>query len=114
MPCDTYRSYERQTLQERNAEVEVALKQLEKSLLDNRARVVIDRATGAVAITGWKAEERRGVADVCAIRSLQVSGSWALRQALAKAEAQAGRKVNMQTVAAGVHSHDNGRTWSKD
>ncbi len=34
--------------------------------------------------------------------------------ALAKAEAQAGRTVDKQAVASGLHSHDGGKTWGKD
>jgi hypothetical protein len=40
-------------------------------------------------------------------------GSPELRQAVARAEAMQGVKVNPQAVASGFHSHDNGLTWSK-
>jgi hypothetical protein len=112
MPCDTIRSYERQTLAERMEEVAVSLKQLETALSKASVKVVIG-ANGAVTLTGWKPEDRRGLTDVCAIRSLTASNSSALRMAVAKAEAMSGRKVNMQAVASGVHSHDGGRTWDK-
>jgi hypothetical protein len=55
---------------------------------------------------------RNGISDACAYRKLLASGSPALRAALAKAEAMAGRKVDPQAIASGVHSHDGGRTWN--
>jgi hypothetical protein len=51
------------------------------------------------------------VTDVCAYRTLTASNSWALRQAVAKAEQLAGRKVSAAQVAAGTHSHDGGKTF---
>lgn len=66
-------------------------------------------ANGAVALVNWT--DRAGVSDLCAYRALTAKNSPELRRALARAEALAGRKVSVQTVAAGVHSHDGGRTW---
>lgn len=110
MPCDT-RLAPRQTLAERQAEVSKALKELEQRLLAGLAAVVIG-PQGAVAFTGWQG--RSGLSDACAYRTLAVQGSWALRQAEAKAVAMSGRKVNTQAIAAGIHSHDDGKHWSKD
>jgi hypothetical protein len=108
MPCATPRK--NQTLEQRSNEVQAALKRLERSLQNGAVRVTIG-ANGAVAFVGWN--DRDDVADVCAYRTLAAENSWALRQAVARAEQLSGRKVNPRAVAAGLHSHDNGRTWSK-
>jgi len=109
MPCDTVYRRE-QTKQEREAEIRAALVGLEQRLKDGAVRVTIS-PQGAIAFTGWN--ERDDVTDVCAYRTLAARGSWELRQAVARAEALSGRKVNERAVVAGVHSHDGGSTWHK-
>jgi len=109
MPCNT-RLAAGQTLQQRMSQIDAALKRLEQSLQTGSMRIQI-APNGAVAFVGWK--DRDDVTDVCAVRSLLASNSWALRQAIARAEAMQGRKVNPQAIAAGVHSHDGGITWHK-
>jgi hypothetical protein len=107
MPCDT-RLTQGQTLAQRMMQVKAALKRLEAQLAAGRVSVVLsDR--GAVSFQGWK--DTDNVTDVCAYRTLTASNSWELKQAVAKAEARQGRKVNAQAVAAGWHSHDGGKTW---
>lgn len=112
MPCDTQRLTPEQTLAQRLAQVDAALKALEQKLLAGQSRVEVG-PTGAVAFAGWGASDRVGISDVCAYRALSVQGSWALRQAVAVAERTSGRRVNAQAVAAGFHSHDGGRSWSR-
>jgi hypothetical protein len=107
MPCDTTLRKE-QTLVDRNAEIKRALARLEASLKAGRVSAVIG-PTGAVALKGWT--DRDDITDVCAIRTLQASNSWELRQAIAKAEMQSGRKMNPNAVAAGHHMH--GDKWHK-
>ena len=109
MPCDT-RLRENQTLVERNNQIKQALQRLEASLQAGRVKVNI-APNGAVAFSGWN--DRDDVTDVCAYRTLSAQNSWALRQAIAKAEATQGRKVNPHAVAAGHHSHDGGKSWHK-
>jgi hypothetical protein len=99
-----------QTLQQRMTQVQAALKRLERYLQTGSVRVVI-APNGAVALAGWK--DRDDLSDACAVRALTVDNSWALRQAVARAEAQSGRQVNAKAVVAGFHSHDGGSTWSK-
>lgn len=111
MPCDTVNK-QGQTAKERALDVKKALAKLEAQLATGSVKVKIG-ANGAVAFDGWKPTDRDDVTDVCAIRTLQAQGSWALRQAIAKAETQQGRKVNPHAVAAGHHSHDGGSTWHK-
>lgn len=109
MPClSTPRAG--QTLAQRMSQVDAALKRLEQYLQTGSVRIQI-APNGAVAFAGWK--DRDDVTDVCAMRSLTATNSWALRQAVARAEAMQGRKVNTNAVAAGFHSHDDGQTWGK-
>lgn len=109
MVCDT-KVYKGQTKEYRKAQVKKSLSRLEKALTEGRVKVKIG-PNGAVAFDGWKKEERDDVSDVCAFRMLTSENSWALRQAVAKAEQAQGRKVNPHAVASGIHSHDGGKTW---
>lgn len=105
MPCNTQANL---TAQRKRA-VDESLARLRRALAANTVKVVIDRATGAMAFNGlWR---RDGVADVCAYRALAAAGSSELRQAVARAEALAGRSLNPQAVAQGTHSHDGGANW---
>lgn len=101
-----------QTQEARKEQVKKSLSRLEKALTEKRVKVRIG-PNGAVAFAGWKPEERDDVTDVCAFRTLTTQNSWALRQAVAAAEQEQGRKVNTHAVAAGIHSHDGGKTWGK-
>lgn len=107
MPCDSIRT-EGQTLVERMSQVQRALKRLEGYLSTGSVTIGIS-PTGAVVFKGWN--DRDAVTDVCAYRTLAAENSWSLRQSVARAEALAGRKVNANAVALGVHSHDGGKTW---
>jgi len=107
--CDTLRTYREQTPQEREAEIRAALAKLEQRLTGGQVRVTIS-PQGAIAFAGWQ-EDRGGVTDACAYRALTATGSWALRQAVARAESMSGRKVSERALLAGVHSHDGGKTW---
>ena len=98
-----------QTLVERMSEVKAALSRLERYLQSGSVRVTI-APNGAVAFEGWK--DRDGLSDVCTYRTLTAENSWALRQAVARAEAMQGRRVNPTAVAAGWHTHD-GKSWAK-
>lgn len=111
MPCDT-RLKPRQTIQQRAEEVRAATEKLNKSLAAGRVKVTIDKLTGAIAFD-WDAKERDGITDNCAYRRLQVTGSAAAKMAIQRAEQLAGRSVNKQAVAQGIHSHDGGTTWHK-
>lgn len=108
MACDTQLA-KGQTFAERMSEIERALRRLEASITNGSVRVKLG-ANGVPTFVGWNDRDR--ITDTCAYRSLSVTGSWAMRQAVAKAEAESGRKVNAQAVAAGMHSHD-GVTWHK-
>lgn len=109
MPCASVLT-PGQTLAQRLAQVRAALKRLEAAMQGGGVKIVISQ-NGAVAFMGW--QDRDGVTDVCAYRTLAAENSWPLRQAVARAELLSGRKVNMASVSAGFHSHDGGRTWSK-
>lgn len=108
MPCDT-RIRVGQQIEQRRREVAEAVKRLEAALGAGTVRVVVG-PTGSVAFVGWS-EGRSDVSDLCAYRRLTAEGSWALKQAVAKAEVMAGRRVDQRALAAGTHSHDGGSTW---
>lgn len=108
MPCAS-RLQKGQTLEQRMSQVDQAMKRLERYLQTGSVRVQI-APNGAIAFAGWG--DRDDISDVCAYRSLAATNSWALRQAVARAEAQQGRKMNPHAVAAGWHTHD-GQNWSK-
>ncbi len=110
MPCDT-KLRENETKEQRSARAQASAERLEAALAAGRVKVVINKASGALAFQGWTDEDRDGVADGCIYRRLTAKGSFALKQAVARAETAAGRKLNPQAVAAGVHSHDGGVTW---
>jgi hypothetical protein len=109
MACETMRQ-PGQTLAERMKQVQESLQRLGAELSSGKVRVGI-APNGAVTFIGWTNKD--GVTDACAYRSLTASNSWALRQAVARAEAMSGRKVNMRAVNEGHHSHDGGKTWEK-
>jgi hypothetical protein len=110
MPCDS-RLRQGQSLAERNAEIKKALAKLEAELAAKKIQVAIAN-NGGIMFQGWK--DRAGISDACAYRVLTAEGSWALRQAVAKAEAMTGKKLNVNAVAGGLHSHDGGKTWGTD
>jgi hypothetical protein len=110
MACD-YQRQANQTEQQRQREIKEALAKLKRALTGKSVTVQIG-PNGAVYLMGWSKEDRAGVSDACAVRKLQAENSPELRRAIAAAEATSGRKVNMQTVNSGVHSHD-GKNWDK-
>ena len=114
MPCETRMRFPGQTISQRAVEVRTAADSLSKALAAGRVKVNIDKKTGAINFDGWAAAERNGVTDSCAYRRILVQGSTAAKLAIAKAEQMAGRTVDKQVVASGLHSHDGGRTWSRD
>lgn len=99
-----------QTLAQRSKEVGASLARLRGYIAAGKVQVTI-APNGAIALVGWK--DRDDVTDVCAVRTLTAEGSWELRQAITRAEARQGRRVNMQASAAGWHSHDEGKTWGR-
>lgn len=104
MPCDSNPNL----TAPQKAEQVSALARLERGLALGTVTVKIGQS-GAIAFAGWK--DNAGLADVCAYRRLTAGNSPALRKALARAEVTSGRKVNAQAIAAGMHSHDQGKTW---
>lgn len=109
MACDTMRK-PNQTIVQRATEVETALRKLKADLLTGRVQVKI-APNGAIAFAG--AGVTGDLTDACAYRILSFQNSGELRSAIARAEAQSGRKVNPRAIAAGHHSHNGGNTWDK-
>jgi hypothetical protein len=111
MPCDT-RPRRNQTLTQRKAEVRATVSSLDKLLAARRVKPIIG-PQGAITFAGWSSTERNDVTDACAYRQLLVTGSALALAEIARAEAMAGRSVNKQALAVGVHSHDGGKTWGQ-
>lgn len=109
MPCDS-RIPKGMSLEQRNKQITEKLRLLEANLSAGKVKITIG-TNGALAFNGWNGDDRSEITDVCAYRALSAENSWALRQAISRAEAQSGRKMNPQAIGAGVHSHDGGKTW---
>lgn len=109
MPCDT-RLKPKQTIQQRAEEVRRAVERASKALVAGKIKARVS-AQGAVAFEGLSDTDRDGVTDACIYRRLMVDGSALARAAVARAEQLAGRSVDRKVLAAGVHSHDGGKTW---
>jgi len=112
MPCDT-RIPEGMTVEQRKKDVEKAVERLERALSAGAVTVKVG-PQGSITFSSWAEgkDGRDGVSDLCAYRRLAAKGSWALRQAVVKAEATSGRKVDQRAIGAGFHTHDGGKTWS--
>ncbi len=110
MACDTQYTKPNQTITERKEEIRATMVQLSADLAAGRVKVTVG-PQGAVAFAGWT--ERKAITDACAYRRIMATGSPLAKAKIQAAEALSGRTVNKQTVAAGVHSHDGGRTWHK-
>jgi hypothetical protein len=109
MPCD--RNLKKgQTIQQRAEEVRRVASVAAAGLASGRIKVKVGQQ-GAVAFVGLSDDERDGVTDGCLYRRLLASGSASALQAVARAEALAGRPVDRQLVAQGAHSHDDGNSW---
>jgi hypothetical protein len=109
MACETMRR-PKQTVQERIAEVVKAIALLDAKLKKRQVKPVVNKATGAITFAGW-VEGRDGLTDACAYRRIMATGSSLAKSEIIRAEQLAGRSVNRQALAAGVHSHDGGATW---
>ena len=108
MACET-KLKRNQTANQRIAEAQKVVEKVSAGITAGRVKVVIG-PQGAVAFQGISEQDRDGVSDACIYRRMLVSGSALARQAIARAEQLAGRKVSVQAVASGVHTHD-GVTW---
>jgi hypothetical protein len=108
MPCDT-RLKPGQKISERKEEVTKVVATLAQRLVSGQVKVKIS-PDGAIAFLGLSDSDRDGVTDNCAYRRL-LATSPSAAMAIARAEQLAGRRVNKQVVAQGLHSHDNGKTW---
>lgn len=107
MPCDTV-VQKGQTLSERKAELRKKAEQIARQLVNGSVKAKVG-PQGAIAFLGIT--DRGGMTDACIYRRIMAGNSALAKQAIVKAEMLAGRSVNKQMVAAGVHSHDGGQTW---
>lgn len=110
MVCETRRR-RGQSLNERKLEVKKVIYDINSLIATGKVKPVVDRKTGAIAFQGFDENLRDDVTDACVYRQLMISGSSLTKAKIAQAEAMAGRTVNKEAVAAGIHSHDGGRTF---
>jgi len=108
-----------QTLPQRKKQIDEAIDRLNKALAIGEVKLKVG-PTGAITFVDGKVRGAvagilgsNKISDTCAYRKLLATSSPALRAAVIQAEALAGRKIDPQAVAAGVHSHDGGNTWNK-
>lgn len=110
MACETYTS-RGQTLAERKEEVRQVVFDVNSLIAAGKVKPVVDKMTGAIAFAGLDKNLRDDVTDACIYRRIMVTGSALTKAKIAQAEQVAGRGVNKQAVAQGVHSHDGGKTF---
>lgn len=110
MACDTRRSNERQTLQERIAEIKETISFFDELIRKRKITIKVG-PQGAISFTGITDSERRGITDGCIYRRIMATGTALARAEIAKAEQLAGRSVDKSVIAQGVHSHDGGHSW---
>jgi hypothetical protein len=110
MPCDT-RLKPRQTISQRKEEVKKVTYDVNSLIAAGKVKPIIDKKTGAIAFNGLTDDIRDGVTDACVYRRLMISGSSLTKAAIQRAEQIAGRTVDKQALANGVHSHDGGGSW---
>jgi hypothetical protein len=107
MVCET-RVRRNQTLKERIEEIRQVVALLSRRLVAGQAKAIVG-PQGAIAFAGLTEAERADTTDACLYRILIATGSPLALQAVARAEALAGRSVDQKAVAAGIHLH--GSTW---
>ena len=109
MPCDTRRR-PNQTLTERKEEIKASVDKLAAALAAGKVKPVVG-AKGGIAFPGWAEGQANGVTDNCGYRKIMSSGSALAKMAIERAETLAGRRVDRQAVAQGLHAHThNGQT----
>lgn len=109
MPCDT-RLKKGQTLSQRAGEIRGVVTTVAAALAAGRVKVKVG-AKGGIAFIGLSEGERDGVTDACLYRRVLATGTAAAKLAIQRAEQLAGRTVDRQAVAQGLHTHDGGASW---
>lgn len=101
----------RQTVAERKAQVRKAISVIGELIAARKVELKVG-PQGAVTFTGIPERDRADMADACIYRLVKSGGSAAAKLALQRAEMTSGTAVNRAALAAGVHSHDGGKSWS--
>lgn len=103
MPCDT-RLKKGQTISQRKEEIKVSVDKLAAALAAGKIKPVVS-AKGGIAFPGWAEGQQNGITDNCGYRRLLATGSALAKLAIERAETLAGRRVDRQAVAQGLHYH---------
>ena len=104
MPCET-RRLPNQTISQRKEEIKTAVDKLSAALAAGKIKPVVG-VKGGIAFPGWAEGQQGRVSDACAFRRLLSSGSALAKMAIERAETLAGRRVDRQAVAQGLHAHN--------
>jgi hypothetical protein len=111
MPCFSQK-LPQQTEEQRREEVKKALTDIEKLIAKGKVKIKVG-PQGAAVLLGLSEADRRRLTDTCIIQKLMVSGSEKVKMAITQAEMLAGRRMSKSVIESGLHSHDNGATWSR-
>ena len=103
MPCNS-RMRAGQTISQRKDEIKEAVDKLAAALAAGKIKPVVG-AKGGISFPGWLEGQQNRVTDNCGYRRLLASGSTLAKIAIERAELLAGRKVDRQAVAQGMHYH---------
>lgn len=87
-----------------------AIERLAQAITAGTISIIVGRA-GGIAFKGWSEADREGVSDLCAYRL--IANEPGVRRALLRAEAMSGNRMDPRAIASGMHSHDDGATWSR-
>lgn len=104
MPCDR-KLRPNQTISQRAEEIRETVSRIQTGLANGSIKAIVG-PQGGVAFQGLSDVERNGVADSCLYRRILATGTATSKLALAKAEQLAGRKIDQQAIAQGLHSHN--------
>lgn len=109
MPCDT-RRLPNQTISQRKEEIRTTIAKLSAAIIAGKVRPKVSKE-GGIVFDGWLNQDRNRITDACALRQVTATGSALALQAIQRAEILAGRKLDRQAIAQGLHSHDGGRSF---
>ena len=112
MPCYSMRK-PNQTAQERVREVEKVIETVEELITSGDVTIRVN-GDGVVFFEGLQPWVRDGVNDTCMFEKLYSSDSFAIQTAFEQAELECGFQINPEMMAAGWHTHDQGRTIAID
>jgi len=104
VPCDS-RRLPGQSLTQRKEEIRTTIAKLSAAIIAGRVKPKVSKE-GGIIFEGWLNQDRNRITDSCALRQVTATGSALALQAIQRAEILAGRKLDRQAIAQGLHTHD--------